>query len=146
MRIYIKLLTLFFSGFLITACAVNIDTISPKLQRDDGYKTARMKYTWQTENGSLKINIKNTSFELLLKSELYVRFYKNKKPIKGFNKFTFPMDTGESETLIFGIPQGAKTALVHYNEYDPRKGSGLSNDFDGEFDYHDFGNFLIKLH
>lgn len=144
-KIYINLLILVISMFIFTACAVNLDQVSPKLQKGESFKTARMKYTWQSEEDTLKINIKNTSFELLLKSELYVRFYNNKKLIKGVNKRTFALTAGGSETLGFSIPPDAESALVHYNEYDPRHGGGHSDDFDGEFDYFDFGNFLIKL-
>ncbi|TYB33385.1 MAG: hypothetical protein FXF49_06615 [Flexistipes sinusarabici] len=127
--------------FIFTACAVNLDKVSPKLQKGENFKTARMKYTWQSEKGTLKVNIENTSFELLLRSELYVRFYRNKNLIKGINKRTFALESSESETLKFNIPTGAQSALVHYREYDPRLGGG----FGEEFDYFDFGNFLIKL-
>lgn len=138
---YINLLIIVLSMFIFTACAVNLDKVSPKLQKGENFKTARMKYTWQPEEGTLKINIKNTSFELLLKSELYVRFYNNKNLIKGINKQTFALKSSESETLEFKIPAGAQSALVHYREYDPRLGGGHTDDFD----YFDFGNFLIKL-
>jgi len=138
---YANLLFLVISMVIFTACAVNLDQISPKLQKGESFKTARMKYSWQLEESTLKINIKNTSFELLLKSELYVRFYNNKNLIKGINKQTFTLKSSESETLEFKIPAGAQNALVHYREYDPRHGGGYTDDFD----YFDFGNFLIKL-
>ena len=142
---YVILLFFVISMFIFTACAVNLDNVSPKLQKGESFKTARMKYTWQSKEGTLKIYITNTSFELLLKSELYVRFYRNKNFIKGINKRTFALKTSESETLEFNIPAGAQSALVHYREYDPRHGGGHSDDFDGEFDYFDFGYFLIRL-
>ncbi|AEI15793.1 hypothetical protein Flexsi_2171 [Flexistipes sinusarabici DSM 4947] len=142
---YLILLIFVISIFIFTGCAVNLDNVSPKLQKGESFKTARMKYTWHSEEGTLKIIIKNTSFEPLLKSELYVRFYRNKNFIKGINKRTFALETSESETLEFKIPAGTQSALVHYREYDPRDGGGHSDDFDGEFDYFDFGYFLIRL-
>ncbi len=138
---YINLLLLLVSILIFTACAVNLEQVSPKLEKGESFKTARMKYTWQSEENTLKINIKNESFDLLLKSELYVRFYNGKKLIKGINKRTFALIDGESETLKFTIPQNAEIALVNYREYDPRLG-GRNSD---EIDYFDFGNFLIKL-